>query len=679
MNTHPDSSPGALRRLLTDTVGSSRVSKSWVPTLSPVALQSVARGSERGWGPARWNNRGILERTIAIGAETAVILPVAPPSVVVESERGRGPDRRDDGWGSPDQITIETGDPHETLSGGAGADSSKPAVSRDPRSEVPSESPESRSLRGLVHDEQAAVMVLGIFMCTALVGVLWYLAGIGEAVIFRERIQEASDAAAFSGAVLHARGMNIIVLINLVMACVLGIRVALKVVQLALVIVGAIFTAIGWFVPPVAPFGALAFKGAGEVQTLISNLKNPIDNALKALSAAQRGIARVVPLAACAGGTIVGNKYAPATTLAVSAIGEATITGGLPVEEGTGGRLCYEAGRAFAELLWWAVPDFLQDMKGGTAGDRFAGVVGKIVDRGGAYFCENGSGGSAPNLDDVLDDTANEHCDAKRDDLAQKYQEANSAWHAKCSEYGVVCTDPVFFGGPASMGDTSSVTPASRRTELNDLKTGRDDAQTKYEEFDWGACKNQKMGDMRNDIQNNGGQQSSGGGSSENMTPKKTKADWRNGVKPTQVMGWALGDKRFIRMAPKGVKVGAMRSRTDEIETPHGADFASSQAEYFYDCPGEWQGNQCNGQHRDDNEDAMWHFKWRARFRRYNRPYDNLSSFIEVPYAIPAHAALVAAAFNSRTLELTSPGNIQLKAELAKFWNVTDTIDVTLH
>jgi len=270
--------------------------------------------------------------------------------------------------------------------------------------------------------------------------------------------------------------------------------------------------------------------------------------------------------------------------------------------------------------------------------------------------------------------------DAKRDDLAQKLQQASSEWHTKCNEYGIVCTDPdPVFGTDSSMGNTSSLNPPERRTELADLKAKRDEAQTKYDEFDWGACKNQKMGDMRNDIQNNGGQQSGGGGSSENMTPKKTKADWRNGVKPTQVMGWALGDKRFIRMAPKGVKVGAMRSRTDEIETPHGADFASSQAEYFYDCPGQWTSNQCNGQHRDDNEDAMWHFKWRARFRRYNRPYDNLSSFIEVPYAIPAHAALVAAAFNSRTLELTSPGNIALKAELAKFWNVTDTIDVTLH
>jgi hypothetical protein len=45
-------------------------------------------------------------------------------------------------------------------------------------------------------DERGAVMVLGIFMCACLVGVLWYLAGIGDAVVYRQRLQEAADATA---------------------------------------------------------------------------------------------------------------------------------------------------------------------------------------------------------------------------------------------------------------------------------------------------------------------------------------------------------------------------------------------------------------------------------------------------------------------------------------------------
>src|SRR5688500_18521132 len=68
---------------------------------------------------------------------------------------------------------------------------------------------------GVLKDERGAILVLGIFMCACMVGALWYLAGIGSAIIYRERMQEGVDAVAFSGAVLHARGMNLIVLLNL--------------------------------------------------------------------------------------------------------------------------------------------------------------------------------------------------------------------------------------------------------------------------------------------------------------------------------------------------------------------------------------------------------------------------------------------------------------------------------
>ena len=80
----------------------------------------------------------------------------------------------------------------------------------------------------LRRDERGAILVLGIFMCSCIVGALWYLAGIGSAIVYRERMQEAADAIAFSGAVLHARGMNLIVLINFVMAAILAIRVEMR-------------------------------------------------------------------------------------------------------------------------------------------------------------------------------------------------------------------------------------------------------------------------------------------------------------------------------------------------------------------------------------------------------------------------------------------------------------------
>jgi hypothetical protein len=96
------------------------------------------------------------------------------------------------------------------------------------------------SARDFARDEHGAILVLGIFMAACVVGMLWYLAGLGMTVLHRERLQEASDAVGFSAAVLHARGMNLLVLINLIMACVLGVRVAMKVVQAAAATIGVI-------------------------------------------------------------------------------------------------------------------------------------------------------------------------------------------------------------------------------------------------------------------------------------------------------------------------------------------------------------------------------------------------------------------------------------------------------
>lgn len=66
-------------------------------------------------------------------------------------------------------------------------------------------------------DERGAVMVLGLFLALAAVCALWCLIGIGDAIIARDATQEATDSAAFTNAVVHARGMNVIAFINMVL------------------------------------------------------------------------------------------------------------------------------------------------------------------------------------------------------------------------------------------------------------------------------------------------------------------------------------------------------------------------------------------------------------------------------------------------------------------------------
>ncbi len=88
-----------------------------------------------------------------------------------------------------------------------------------------------RSLRDLREDTRGAVMVMGLFMATFLIGAMWFMKGIGDAVVFKDRMQESADHVAFTSAVIHARGMNIISVINLVMYVIALIWVILCVLK----------------------------------------------------------------------------------------------------------------------------------------------------------------------------------------------------------------------------------------------------------------------------------------------------------------------------------------------------------------------------------------------------------------------------------------------------------------
>jgi hypothetical protein len=85
--------------------------------------------------------------------------------------------------------------------------------------------------RDLRRDTRGAAIVIGLFFAVMLSGFLYYVIGIGEAIVYRETMQDAADAGAFSAAVVHARGMNVIVLINLIMAALLAVLIALKLIQ----------------------------------------------------------------------------------------------------------------------------------------------------------------------------------------------------------------------------------------------------------------------------------------------------------------------------------------------------------------------------------------------------------------------------------------------------------------
>ena len=81
---------------------------------------------------------------------------------------------------------------------------------------TPMDMTDMRSMARELHkDQRGAIMLMGLCMSCFLIGGLWFLIGIGDTIVFRDNMQEATDHAAFTSAVLHAKGMNFISACNL--------------------------------------------------------------------------------------------------------------------------------------------------------------------------------------------------------------------------------------------------------------------------------------------------------------------------------------------------------------------------------------------------------------------------------------------------------------------------------
>lgn len=83
--------------------------------------------------------------------------------------------------------------------------------------------------RSLLSDESGATMVLGVFMAAMAVGVLYYLHGVANVVVHRERMQDAADSAAFMSAVVSARCMNILAILNMIMGALAVVGAAMRI------------------------------------------------------------------------------------------------------------------------------------------------------------------------------------------------------------------------------------------------------------------------------------------------------------------------------------------------------------------------------------------------------------------------------------------------------------------
>jgi hypothetical protein len=96
--------------------------------------------------------------------------------------------------------------------------------------------------------------------------------------------------------------------------------------------------------------------------------------------------------------------------------------------------------------------------------------------------------------------------------------------------------------------------------------------------------------------------------------------DFRNGSREGQFIAGVLGDESRLRKDSRLVRIGAFNAKQTPAQVdPENARLpAWAQAEMFFDCDDAWTSKHCNA-----DDDAMWHFKWRPRLRRFNQPVDD--------------------------------------------------------
>lgn len=256
------------------------------------------------------------------------------------------------------------------------------------KTEVP-----ARSLRG---DQRGAMMVMGIFMAMLMVGFIYYVSGIGQAIMFRERMQDASDAGAWAASVVHARGMNGLVLIHMIMAAFTAVLIALNMLVVLLkaaIVIGEVLSCF----PLTSALGAGILSVANplkeSVETVRDAVKETVEDVLPVLTRAARTLAKVVPWLAEAKVVVVAaNDYGETVEFGIF-YGRTLTHSSLPVEDDRCERIEEEAERYVRDLA-------MKPFGSGVLADIADKVVGLLSDaasytEGGTCGGSDGFGGSS--------------------------------------------------------------------------------------------------------------------------------------------------------------------------------------------------------------------------------------------------------------------------------------------
>lgn len=248
---------------------------------------------------------------------------------------------------------------------------------------------------GLMRATEGAMMLMALFIGLFLIGVLYYIVGVGDALLYRRVMQDGADAGVFAASVLAAKGMNLHVLLNVVMAVTAGILLVIRSVEVLLEIVLAVLTGLASSVvlaPKALPLIAAITPAEAGVEKIGDAVEEFVRIAHDALDVAHTAVQHGYPLLADARAVDVmafQGAYDPPVLagFVVPLLGPKLPTGGrgLPVEKVDVRVLCDRAANALGNRLSNVkskVPRWLLRFLGG--------VVAKALRLGRRRTCDDG-------------------------------------------------------------------------------------------------------------------------------------------------------------------------------------------------------------------------------------------------------------------------------------------------
>ena len=194
------------------------------------------------------------------------------------------------------------------------------------------------------------MMLFSLFMALFLIGTIYYVLGVGDAVIYRRIMQDSADAGAHAASVMGAKGMNLHALLNVVMAVTAGILLVIRSVEVLLEIILSILYGLAAsiiFAPKAVPLIGVLTPVESTVENLGDTVEQFVRVAHDALDAAHHAIQHGYPLLAQARAVdamAFQDAYDPpvAAGFVVPLLGPRLPNGGrgLPIEKDDVGTLC---------------------------------------------------------------------------------------------------------------------------------------------------------------------------------------------------------------------------------------------------------------------------------------------------------------------------------------------------